>query len=64
MRGAVILEGQSIELSGKTFIISNFCFIPDSEEIYVKIYEKSKPGVTINYAFEKLLPFIKQQIKL
>jgi hypothetical protein len=64
MRGAVILEGQSIEISGQKFIIKNFCIIPGEASIYVKLHPENKPQVTVNYSFEKLLPFLIEQIKL
>jgi len=62
MRDAVVLEGQTISIEGVNYIIKNFYFVPGTNCIYVGLL--TSQNTTINYAFEKLLPYLSQQIKL
>jgi len=62
MRDAVVLEGQTISIEGVNYIIKNFYFMPGTNCLYVGL--STPQNTTINYAFEKLLPYLSQQIKL
>lgn len=62
MRDAVALEGQTISIEGVDHIIKNFYFVPDTNYLYVGLL--TPQNTIINYAFEKLLPYLSQQIKL
>lgn len=62
MRDAVVLEGQTIIIDSVDHIIHSFYFVPGTNYLYVKLTTPEKN--TVNYAFEKLLPFLIEQIKL
>ena len=62
MRDAVALEGQTISIEGVDHVIKNFYFVPDTNYLYVGL--STPQNTIINYAFEKLLPYLSQQIKL
>jgi hypothetical protein len=62
MRDAVALEGQTISIEGVDHVIKNFYFVPNTNYLYVGLL--TPQNTTINYAFEKLLPYLSQQIKL
>ena len=62
MRDAVALEGQTISIEGVDHIIKNFYFVPGTNYLYVGL--STPQNNTINYTFEKLLPYLIQQIKL
>jgi hypothetical protein len=62
MRDAVALEGQIIKIEGVDHIIKNFYFITGTNYLYVGLL--TPQNNTVNYAFEKLLPFLIEQIKL
>ena len=62
MRDAVALEGQTISIEGVDHIIKNFYFVPGTNYLYVGLL--TPQNTIINYAFEKLLPYPSQQIKL
>jgi hypothetical protein len=62
MRDAVALEGQTISIEGVDHIIKNFYFVPDTNYLYVGLL--TSQNTTINYAFEKLLPYLIEQITL
>ena len=62
MRDAVALEGQTISIEGVDHIIKNFYFVPNTNYLYVGLL--TPQNTIINYAFEKLLPYLSQQIKL
>jgi hypothetical protein len=62
MRDAVALEGQTISIEGVDHIIKNFYFVPNTNYLYVGLL--TPQNTTINYAFEKLLPYLSQQITL
>ena len=62
MRDAVALEGQIIKIEGVDYIIKNFYFITGTNYLYVGLL--TPQNNTVNYSFEKLLPFLIEQIKL
>jgi hypothetical protein len=62
MRDAVALEGQILTIDGVDHVIKNFYFVPDTNYLYVGL--STPQSNTINYTFEKLLPYLIQQIKL
>jgi hypothetical protein len=62
MRDAVALEGQTISIEGVDHIIKNFYFVPDTNCLYVGL--STPQNTIINYAFEKLLPYLIEQITL
>jgi len=62
MRDAVALEGQILTIDGVDHVIKNFYFVPDTNYLYVGL--STPQNNTINYTFEKLLPYLIQQIKL
>jgi hypothetical protein len=62
MRDAVALEGQILTIEGVDHVIKNFYFVPDTNYLYVGL--STPQNNTINYTFEKLLPYLIQQIKL
>jgi hypothetical protein len=62
MRDAVALEGQVLKIEGVDHVIKNFYFVPNTNYLYVGLL--TPQNTTINYAFEKLLPYLSQQIKL
>ncbi len=62
MKDAVALEGQILTIDGVDHVIKNFYFVPDTNYLYVGL--STPQNNTINYTFEKLLPYLIQQIKL
>jgi hypothetical protein len=64
MRDAVDLIGKSVVVKEKTYIISNVNFLPlpARPDSYIW-FELSKNGIILNYPYEDLLPYLKEQIK-
>jgi hypothetical protein len=62
MRDAVALEGQILKIEGVDHVIKNFYFVPNTNYLYVGLL--TPQNITINYTFEKLLPYLIEQIKL
>jgi hypothetical protein len=62
MKDAVALEGQILKIEGVDHVIKNFYFVPNTNYLYVGL--STPQNNTINYTFEKLLPYLIQQIKL
>jgi hypothetical protein len=64
MRDAVDLIGKPVVVKEKTYIISNVNFLPlpARPDSYIW-FELSKNGTILNYPYEDLLPYLKEQIK-
>jgi len=62
MRDAVALEGQILKIEGVDHVIKNFYFVSNTNYLYVGLL--TPQNITINYTFEKLLPYLIEQIKL
>jgi len=61
MQDAVGLIGNTLVINDITYVITNVYFVPDSENLYVTLNNK---GVSVNYSWDSLLPYIVKQIKL
>jgi hypothetical protein len=65
MRDAVNLIGKKIIVKEKMYIISNVNFLPLPTQPGNHIwFELSINGIILNYSYEDLLPYLKEQIKL
>ena len=62
MRDAVTLEGQILTTEGVDHIIKKFYFVPGTNRLYVGLL--TPQNTNINYSFERLLPYLIEQIKL
>ena len=62
MRDAVGLLDKVILIDGITHIIVGFYIIPDMWDLYVKLQKPD--GLTINYLYSTLQPYLSQQIRL
>jgi hypothetical protein len=64
MRDAVDLIGKPIVVKEKKYIISNVNFLPTPARPGNYIwFELSTNGTILNYPYEDLLPYLKEQIK-
>jgi hypothetical protein len=65
MRDAVDLIGKSIVVKEKKYIISNINFLPLPVQSGSHIwFALSANGSILNYPYEDLLPYLKEQIRL
>ena len=62
MKDAVSLIDKHIHIKEINFKIVDFCFVPRSDHLYVKL--KKSDSVCINYLYSDLLPYLIEQIKL
>jgi len=62
MRDAVSLIGKSLQLHEVKYTISNVNFVPVTNKLYIGLTKSD--GITINYLYTDLLPFLIEQIKL
>jgi hypothetical protein len=62
MKDAVSLIDKHIHIKEINFKIVDFCFVPGSNHLYVKL--KKSDSVCINYLYSDLLPYLIEQIKL
>jgi hypothetical protein len=65
MRDAVGLIGKKITVKEKIYIIHDIHFLPNPTQLgnYVWFGLKHKDGI-LNYPYNDLLPYLKEQIKL
>ena len=62
MQDAVGLIGKMVQIDELNYKIKEFYFVPGTDRIYVGM---ATAGHTyINYPIEKLIPYLKDQIKL
>jgi hypothetical protein len=65
MRDAVDLIGKPIVVKEKKYVISNVNFLPLPAQPGSYIwFGLSSSGSVLNYPYEDLLPYLKEQIKL
>jgi hypothetical protein len=65
MRDAVDLIGKPVIVKETKYIISNVNFLPTPAQSGNYIwFGLSSNGATVNYPYEDLLPYLKEQIKL
>ena len=65
MRDAVDLIGKPIVVKEKKYVISNVNFLPIPTQPGNHIwFELSVNGTILNYPYEDLLPYLKEQIRL
>jgi len=62
MRDAVSLIGKTLQLQEVKYTISSVNFVPVTNKLYLGLTKSD--GITINYLYEDLLPFLIEQIKL
>jgi hypothetical protein len=62
MRDAVSLIGKSLQLQEVKYTISSVNFVPGTNKLYIGLAKSD--GITINYLYQDLLPFLIEQIKL
>jgi hypothetical protein len=62
MRDAVSLIGKSLQLQEVKYTISSVNFVPTTNRLYIGLTKSD--GITINYLYPDLLPFLIEQIKL
>jgi hypothetical protein len=62
MRDAVSLIGESLQIKEVKYTISKLYFIPGVNKLYIGLTKSD--GVTVNYPYLDLLPFLIEQIKL
>lgn len=62
MRDAVSLIGKSLQLKEVKYTISKLYFVPGTNNLYIGLNKSD--GVTVNYLYADLLPFLIEQIKL
>jgi hypothetical protein len=62
MRDAVSLIGKSLQLKEVKYTISSVNFVPVTNRLYIGLTKFD--GVTTNYLYADLLPFLIEQIKL
>jgi len=62
MRDAVSLIGKSLQLQEVKYTINSVNFVPVTNKLYIGLTKFD--GITINYLYEDLLPFLIEQIKL
>jgi len=62
MRDAVSLIGKTLQLQEVKYIISSVNFVPEKNNLYLGLTKSD--GVTTNYLYIDLLPFLIEQIKL
>jgi hypothetical protein len=65
MRDAVGLIGKKITVKEKVYTIHDIHFLPNpvQSENYVW-FGLQREGMTLNYSYNELLPYLKEQIKL
>jgi hypothetical protein len=65
MRDAVDLIGKPVVVKEKKYVISTVYFLPTPVQSGNYIwFGLSSSGSTLNYPYEDLLPYLKEQIKL
>jgi len=62
MRDAVSLIGKTLQLQEVKYTINSVNFIPGANKLYIGLIKSD--GVTTNYLYTDLLPFLIEQIKL
>jgi hypothetical protein len=62
MRDAVSLIGKSLQIKEVKYTISSVNFVPVTNKLYIGLTKSD--GITVNYLYEDLLPFLIEQIKL
>jgi hypothetical protein len=62
MRDAVSLIGKSLQIKEVKYTISSVNFVPVTNKLYIGLTKSD--GITVNYPYTDLLPFLIEQIKL
>jgi hypothetical protein len=62
MRDAVSLIGKSLQIKEVKYTISSVNFVPGTNRLYIGLTKFD--GVTSNFLYSDLLPFLIDQIKL
>jgi hypothetical protein len=62
MRDAVSLIGKSLQIKEVKYTISSVNFVPVTNKLYIGLTKSD--GITVNYSYTDLLPFLIEQIKL
>lgn len=58
MRDSAKLEGISLKIEGESYKIISFHYNLENDKLYVKLKNRQN---NINFALEKILPYIKEQ---
>lgn len=60
MRDSISLLSKTLIINNEIYVIENFHVVYQTNELYVSLKHKTKGWV--NFQYEKLLPYIKEQI--